>query len=402
LATTSPPSERLVTLDLIRGVAVMGIFSVNVVGMAMIEDAYFIPPAYGFDGIGDKLTYAANFLLVDGKMRSLFSMLFGASALLVIDRAVAAGRSPAKTHYARMAALLLFGLAHFYLLWWGDILAQYALIGMVAFHFRKLRTSALLTWGVALLLLHSVPSAIFSTTELRAQQAERAGEQLKPASLSRQELAEDAAAHETIAAHVRHSLSEYPLRPFSLALGLMPETLGLMLLGMAAYRSRFLTGDWPDRRYRQVAIWGIGSGLLVSAFSLYLVVESAFAPAYFGAARNGWTVPVRAPMALGYAALIILLFRRRGAVPDRFAAVGRAAFTNYLGCTLLGVAAFYGFAGDLYGDLSRGQTWLLVPLVWVLMLLWSKPWLDRFNYGPFEWAWRSLARRQLQPMRRLP
>ncbi len=185
-----------------------------------------------------------------------------------------------------------------------------------------------------------------------------------------------------------------------LALGLMPETLGLMLLGMAAYRSRFLTGDWPDRSYRQVAIWGIGSGLLVSAVSLYLVVESGFLPAYSNAARNGWTVPLRAVMALGYAALFILLFRNPSAHRDRFAAVGRAAFTNYIGCTLIGVAVFFGFAGDLYGELSRGQAWLLVPPVWALMLLWSKPWLDRFNYGPFEWAWRSLARWELQPMQR--
>ncbi|MBA3525337.1 MAG: DUF418 domain-containing protein [Sphingomonas sp.] len=400
MATSAATSERLITLDLVRGIAVMGIFSVNVVGMAMIQSAYFTPSLYGFDGLGDKLTYAANFLLIDGKMRSLFSIIFGASTLLVIDRAGAAGRSPATTHFARMAALLLFGLAHFYLLWWGDILAQYALIGMVAFMFRKLRTRALLTWGVALLLLHSVPSAVFSTTELRAQETQRSGEVSKPQSLSPQLLAEDAAAHETIAAHTLHSLSEYPSRPFTLALALLVETLGLMLLGMAAYRSRFLAGEWDDRSYRQVAIWGIGSGLLVAAVSLYLVVQSGFAPAYFNAARNGWTVPLRAPMALGYAALTIMLFRRPSALRDRFAAVGRAAFTNYLGCTLIGVAVFFGFAGDLYGDVSRGQAWLLVPPVWALMLLWSKPWLDRFNYGPFEWAWRSLARGQLQPMRR--
>ncbi len=395
--------SRIATLDLIRGIAVMGIFSVNVVGMAMIQQAYFTPSAYGFDGVGDKLAYAANFLLVDGKMRALFSMLFGASALLVIDRARAAGRSPGKAHFARMAVLLLFGLIHFYLIWWGDILAQYAIIGMLAFLFRKLSAQALLAWALALLLFHSVPSAVFSTTDLWARQAERPDDERKPARPAVTELVEDAAAHETIAAHARHSVSKLRFRPFTLALGLLPETLGLMVLGMAAYRSRFLTGGWADRRYRQVAIWGIGPALLVSTISLHLVVESGFAPAYSTAARNGWTVPLRAPMALGYAALIILLFRRPSALRERFAAVGRAAFTNYLGCSLAGVALFYGFAGDLYGDLSRGQAWLLVPPVWALMLLWSKPWLDRFNYGPFEWAWRSLARWTLEPMRkRLP
>jgi uncharacterized protein len=99
----------------------------------------------------------------------------------------------------------------------------------------------------------------------------------------------------------------------------------------------------------------------------------------------------------------MLVFHRRGAVANRFAAVGRAAFTNYLGSTIIGALLFFGTFGGLYGELSRGQVWLFVPVIWALMLLWSKPWLDRFAYGPFEWAWRSLSRWKLQPMRkRLP
>lgn len=399
-AVSTVAQERIVALDVIRAIAVMGIFSVNVVGMAMIQSAYFVPSDYGFHGLGDQLTYAANFLLVDGKMRALFSMLFGASALLVIDRAQAAGKSPAKTHFSRMVALLLFGLVHFYFIWWGDILAQYALIGMVAYLFRKLSTRALLKWSVGLLLVNAVPSAVFSTIQLVEHQAERAAGEALDEGPSADAIAEDAAAHETLAARARYSLSHDLLHPFMVAIALMPETLGLMLLGMAAYRSRFLTGDWRDGQYRRVAIWGIGLSLLVSAVSLFLVVENGFTSAFFSAARNGWTVPFRPVMALGYAALIILLFRRPSAVRDRIAAVGRAAFTNYLGCSLVGVAVFYGFAGDLYGDVSRAEAWLLVPIVWALMLLWSKPWLDRFQYGPFEWAWRSLAALELQPMRR--
>ena len=131
MATTSP--DRILSLDVIRGIAVMGIFSVNVVGMAMIEQAYFYPPAYGFEGLGDRIMWAANFILVDGKFRSLFSILFGASLVLVIERAVAAGKKGWQVHYPRMIVLLLFGLAHFYLLWWGDILANYALVGMIAY-----------------------------------------------------------------------------------------------------------------------------------------------------------------------------------------------------------------------------------------------------------------------------
>ena len=141
MATTSP--DRILTLDVIRGIAVMGIFSVNVVGMAMIESAYFYPPDYGFDHDYDKVMWALNSILVDGRWRSLFSILFGASTILVIERGVAAGRKGWQVHFPRMIVLLLFGLAHFYLLWWGDILANYAMVGMIAYIFWRLEAKQL-------------------------------------------------------------------------------------------------------------------------------------------------------------------------------------------------------------------------------------------------------------------
>src|SRR5690606_17948709 len=103
--------------------------------------------------------------------------------------------------------------------------------------------------------------------------------------------------------------------------------------------------------------------------------------------------------AIGYAALAMVVFDRRGALADRVSAVGRAAFTNYLGATIIGTLLFFDHGLGLYGELSRGQAWLFAPLVWTLMLLWSKPWLERYRYGPFEWAWRSLARWEWVPMR---
>jgi uncharacterized protein len=105
-------------------------------------------------------------------------------------------------------------------------------------------------------------------------------------------------------------------------------------------------------------------------------------------------------MMFGYAAFIILLARRRGWLARRIAAAGRSAFSNYLGTGIIAGAIFYGYGLGLYGYLTRFEAWLVVPAMWTAMLLWSKPWLDRFNYGPFEWLWRSLARWKVQPMRR--
>jgi uncharacterized protein len=105
-------------------------------------------------------------------------------------------------------------------------------------------------------------------------------------------------------------------------------------------------------------------------------------------------------MIVAHAALIILLTRRGGALVQRIAAAGRAAFTNYLGTSILVTTLFYGYGFGLYGQLGRAEVYLVVLAVWALMLLWSKPWLDRYRYGPFEWLWRTLARGKVQPMRK--
>ena len=193
------------------------------------------------------------------------------------------------------------------------------------------------------------------------------------------------------------------MEPFDTVRALWPETLALMLLGMAGYRSGFLTGSWSSATYRRIALFGIGTGAAVSAVLAIVVWRSGFALPLTMIALETWSMPVHSVMALGYAALIILIIRNGRALTQRFAAVGRAAFTNYLGTSLLATFIFNGWGLGLYDRLSRAECWLLAPLFWMLMLLWSKPWLDRFRYGPFEWAWRSLARGTPQPMRkRLP
>jgi uncharacterized protein len=141
-------------------------------------------------------------------------------------------------------------------------------------------------------------------------------------------------------------------------------------------------------------------GALASIVLAYADIRSRFyAPLVFGGFIIG-LAPFRLVMAAGYAALIILLSRNLGWLARRVAAAGRAAFTNYLGTSLIATFVFYGWGLGYYGHVERWQAWLLVPTVWAIMLLWSKPWLDRFHYGPLEWLWRTLARGRLQPFRK--
>ena len=414
MATTS--ADRILTLDVIRGIAVMGIFSVNVVGMAMIQSAYFYPPEFGFDGVGDKVMWTLNSIFVDGRFRSLFSILFGASMIVVIERAVAAGKKGWQVHYPRMIVLLLFGLAHYYLLWWGDILANYAMVGMVAYVFWRLKPVWLLLAAIAALLFINVGGIVETIPKMQTIERVQSGggtaeEEAKvarmlepppPAELTKR-IAEDKADHASIPAHIRASTTDgAQWRPFQGVLGYGPETLGLMLLGMALFKSGFLTGAWSRKSYVQVAVLCLGADLALHTYAAWVSIEADFAPEVYFPWTRLFTSPFHPVGAVGYAALIILLFRGRSAIADRLAAVGRTAFSNYLLPTIIGTLIFFGTFGGLYAELSRGEAWLIVPPVWAFMLVWSKWWLDRYRYGPFEWAWRSLSRWERQPMRKRP
>ena len=164
MASTSFESARIATLDIVRGVAVMGILAMNIVAFAMPMAAYMNPLAYGSESPIDFSAYAFNFVLIDGKMRGLFSFLFGASMLLVIQRAEAKGESGASVHYRRMLVLLLFGALHFYLIWFGDILFGYATIGMAAFFLRDKEPKALIAWGIVLVLLQFLMMAAIAAS----------------------------------------------------------------------------------------------------------------------------------------------------------------------------------------------------------------------------------------------
>ncbi|MEA3050275.1 MAG: uncharacterized protein QOG84_2111 [Sphingomonadales bacterium] len=413
MTAVTGPGPRILTLDVLRGVAVMGIFSVNVVGFAMPDAAYLNPAAYGGAGGANLAVWVLNFVLIDNKMRCLFSLLFGASLLLVAERAEAAGRSPAVAHYSRMLWLLVFGLVHFYLVWDGDILSLYAPIGMFAYAFRRLPPERLVAAALVFLLMDAAIMVElwrgFAAGEAAAQapgatqatilQWRSDAEDLIPPTPA--ELARDLAAYRGgWSGVVAHRWADSALGPVINLMLVGPQTLGLMLLGMAGLRSGFLTGSWAASRYRRIILIGLAIGIPAQAALGWWMWRSGFPGALVFASHYLFALPFYYLQAAAYAAAIVLLARRGGAVVARLAAVGRAAFTNYLGTSLVASGLFFGFGLGLYGRLDRLETWLVAPLVWVLMLLWSKPWLDRFRYGPFEWLWRSLARGRPQPMRR--
>ncbi|SNS18698.1 uncharacterized protein SAMN06295912_102172 [Sphingomonas laterariae] len=399
----SPP--RLISLDGLRGLAVMGILLMNIAGFALPAAAYFNPLAYRPAGPAELALWAIEFVLVDTKMRALFSLLFGASLLLVLDRARAAGMDSERAHFRRMGWLALFGLIHYYLIWHGDILLLYAVVGCAAWFFSEASTRDLIRWGLLLIALQClIFIALFVAITLDGPGSEgwRAVQEEfgVPAAAT---IARDLALHRgSYAGLVAHRLFDAGWLPLTQILLFGCETLGLMLLGMAGLRSGFLTGGWGRMRYLRAAAIGYAIGLPLTLLVAWLCWRSGFDARMILAAAFPLGVPARPFMLLGHAALALAwLAGPPSPLRTRVAAAGRAAFTNYLGASLVMTALFYGYGAGLYGTLGRFALLGVVAGAWLLMLLWSKPWLGRFAYGPLEWLWRSLARGKMQPMRKL-
>ena len=404
--------QRHISLDAMRGFAVMGILAMNIIGFAMPEWAYVTPAAYGTDTLADQIAWAFSFIFVDGKMRGLFSLLFGASMMLIIDRATAKGESAAQVHYRRMAWLALFGLAHYFFIWFGDILFLYAIIGMIAFRFRNWPPARLIKvaiiifavglaiWGVQFGGLQAFQ--YFATQpDASADTARQFRELMASADLAFN-IAPDLALHRgSYAAIVMDKIDEWST-PLILLVQSIGETLPLMMVGMAMQKSGFLTGAWGAADYRRWVMRMVPAGLLLTlALAVWIVAVdfdriTALAVLYF------WGGIPRMMLTIGYAALLIMLIDRyrHHSMLTRVAAAGRAAFSNYLGTSIVMTTIFYGYGFGLFGHVGRAGLWLFVLGAWAAMLLWSKPWLMKFHYGPLEWLWRSLARGTVQAMHR--
>jgi len=404
--------SRYVSLDAMRGFAVMGILAMNIIGFSMPEWAYITPAAYGGETFADRIAWLFSFVFVDGKMRGLFSLLFGASMMLIIERAVVKGESPARVHYLRMIWLALFGLLHFFFVWVGDILFLYAVVGMIAFLFRdwaaeRLVKTALWVFAAGLVFwgLQFGGLQVIQYLAIQPDAAAIWTQQYREI-LASPELDYDIAGQ--IALHrggywdiVSAKLSNWG-EPFGLVLMSIGETLPLMMIGMAMHKSGFVTGAWPPADYRRWARRLVPWGILLTGLLAYWMIQTQYDPITALAMLFLWGAVPRLMLTIGYVALLILLINhfQGHAMIARVAAAGRAAFSNYLGTSIVMTTIFYGYGMSLFGEVSRSGLWLFIIAAWIVMLAWSKPWLMRFHYGPLEWLWRSLARGRTQAFRR--
>ena len=375
-----PETVRITSLDLIRGVAVLGILLMNAVSFKYGLAPYLNLSAGGSETWLDWAIGISTEIFIDQKFMALFSMLFGAGILLFIERAERREGRPILLNLWRNVLLLGIGVLHS-LLWDGDVLVAYAISAIFLIVLRKLPVKALIAIGAAVFLL-SIPNAflmqyIADTTDVSL------GGLWEPGSRETSPTPE---------------LSD---SMFGLTLlGYFFRGLGLILLGAGLYRLGFMNGSMTPRTYRLAAAIGLGFGLPLAVIGVIVTGLGGYSRevAFIGQVPN--TIGT-IPAALGLMSLIILWNRSDGMgawLKRRLLAAGRMALTNYLSQTVLGVLILTVLLGGV--DVNRTGILLFCLAVWVLQLWWSQAWLERFRFGPAEWLWRLATYRKGQPLRR--
>lgn len=387
--------DRFESLDVLRGVAVLGILMVNVQAFMMYYGALTYPPVHMDVSGANGLAWLVTHVFFEMKFITLFSALFGAGIMLMVgDRPEA----PRKLHFSRMRWLLVIGLIHGFVFWYGDILTPYAIIGMIAVFFRKMGVAKLVAWGLVFVLISNalVVANYWAMSAVPAM--------MEPTPFG---VAPDAGTMTMFTQAFQGGFIES--RVFNavgnavalvnqlIAFG--PRILGMMLIGMALFKSGFLLARWNGAVYAALAAACLGAGLP----ALWVVAAPAVADGFpietfwlHGSANTVLSLLV----AFGYASLIMLVCKAPWLKLLRapFAAAGRMAFTNYLTQTFVMVALATGVFGPaLWGEIERAQQVQLVVAVWVVQLIVSPLWLSVFRFGPFEWLWRSLSYGEVQP-----
>lgn len=404
-------NNRIITLDILRGFAVLGILAMNIQSFALPSSIFVDPQASGGNPVDNIISYLIGFIFFEGKMRGLFSLLFGASMMLFIERADAAGQNPVTSQLHRLFWLGILGLLHMFLIWDGDILFLYAVIGSTAMLVRSWHPNKLIIVAIALFAMGGIfnaSSRIEKTTlEMAIYDGSATAEQKNKYAENTKELNTYAAEEREIYAYsypamVKHRLTEEWSLPAIYVIYTFLETMPLMMLGIAFYQGGFLTGVWEDSRYSKIAWQYLGSGAIFSGLLAIMLVAYDFRPSLTVTTHRVFNVIPQYLMTIGYTALFILWAKRSALTlaGGRMAAVGRMAFTNYIMTSIIMTSLFNGYGMALWGKYNLTQLWLFVISAWIIMLWWSKPWLERFQYGPLEWVWRSLAKGQMQPMRK--
>jgi len=382
---------RIQSLDVLRGVGVLGMLAVHIQLFAYPSVARWNPTLYGdFKGL-NWLTWVITSVLVDGKFITIFAMLLGVSILMLATEAGDRGVTAWRTHMRRMAVLLVLGLLHAHLLWFGDMLFPFALSGAVVFFARRLSPAWLLALGVLVFATASVISVGLAWSIRHSDPAALAAWRAQwapPPAVINLEIAQYRGGWaEQMAQRVPAALE---METLGFVSRMLWQMIGLMLLGMALFKLDVLSAARSRTFYLRMATLGFGAGILLISFGLWRSSATNWDLLDFVLVSQQLHYWGNLFVALGWTALVMLLCQRGWSLRT-VAAVGRMALTNYLLQSVICTTIFYGHGLGLFGRIDRAGQLAIVVGVWVFQLAASSLWLSYFAVGPVEWVTRWLV-----------
>jgi uncharacterized protein len=421
-------SERISSIDVLRGTALLGIAIMNIIFSGLPMAADWNPKVSGGATGPNLAAFFLQYVLFDGKFRGIFSIMFGASSYYLVSRAVSrgAGIQAAEVYYRRNLWLLVFGMVHAYLIWHGDILYPYALLGLVLFPLHKARPKWLLVAaGVSVLMMSGyqiIGGFRVQNTHRLAMEAEKLTKehktltdeqkkaqtewerQRKYFNPSKDDLKKE---HEMYSGNYFHLVAkraamvkEWHSAPFYL---FGWDMFTMMMVGIAFAKTGVLSASRSTKFYTTMMLCAYAIGLPIGSMAAYLAYKQGFEPLQTVFVFTTYQM-ARIAMTLGHMSVLLLICKAGlfAGMQRRLAAVGQMAFSNYIAHSLVYGFVFYGYGFNLFDKLQRYQLYYAVLGMWAVSLVVSPIWIARYRFGPLEWCWRSLTYWKRQPMRLAP
>ncbi len=418
-------TERIQSLDVIRGIVLFGILLMNINSFGLANSYNDPTVAGGFTG-WNLYTWIATNMFFEGTMRGLFSLLFGIGMFIFLDRLTkrGAGIKAADVFFRRLTWLLIFGLIHGYLLLWtGEILYDYALMGFLVYSFRNMAPKKLVVAATILVLAGMVwnYSDFRKSEKLAADVAlidsyktenKELTKELKESNTKWEKMQEDRSP-ETIAEFNSSMQKGY----FNVVAFLAPinfqtdlymsyrygpwDVLSMMLIGIAMFKWNILSVEKSFGFYAGMAAIGYLIGLSVNYYELRIVLDGQFSPVAI--AKSNLTYDLgRISTSIGHIGLILIFCKANFLIwlKSSLSAVGKMALTNYIMHSLICMVVFTGVGFGLFGKLQRYELLFVVFSIWIFQLILSPIWLRYFHFGPMEWLWRNLSYKKIHPIRK--
>jgi len=424
--------DRIAIIDSMRGFVILGILLVNINWFGMpfqynmnlnLHNEYSGPNYY--------VWWIVNGFF-EGSQRAIFSMLFGASSILLLSKLEkrSGSLSPADVYYRRLMWLLIFGFVNaFMLLWPGDILYSYALCGFFLFPFRNLKAKHLFICGIVLMLLCGVKSTrhFYLLRDLRtkgeiALQLEKNKVALTDEQSMDKKNWQDYADINNTETLRKHADKQYvvlhkgyfDILKYYKVINEAFETVNFysndfwdiitfFFIGMAFFKWGILSGERSVKFYWAMTLVGYIIGLCLAYLLIQADIKTRFDDSKLANILHvDFYQEKRLFMAMGHLGIIMLLYKYHivDGLLRVFANVGRMTLTNYLMQSIICSLIFYGYGFKMFGKLQRYQLYYVVICIWVFQVIFSNIWLQYFRFGPFEWLWRTLTYWKKQPMKR--